>query len=93
VDEDHVPVGVGKSHVARALAHLAVRAGAVARFMKTSCILALLAGGRADRTWDRRLAELARPASSSWTTSVCASSPPLRPTTSTSSSPNAPAND
>ena len=36
------PVGVGKSHVAQALAHLA--------------------GGRADRTWDKRLAELTRPA-------------------------------
>ncbi|MGH3296998.1 MAG: ATP-binding protein, partial [Trebonia sp.] len=56
------PVGVGKSHVAQALAHLAVRAGAGARFMKTSRVLAHLAGGRADRTWDRRLAELTRPA-------------------------------
>jgi DNA replication protein DnaC len=30
--------------------------------MKTSRVLAHLAGGRADRTWDRRLAELTRPA-------------------------------
>ena len=36
------PVGVGKSHVAQALAHLA--------------------GGHADRTWDKRLRELTRPA-------------------------------
>ena len=56
------PVGVGKSHVAQALAHLAIRAGAEARFMKTSRALAHLAGGRADRTWDKRLAELTRPA-------------------------------
>jgi DNA replication protein DnaC len=56
------PVGVGKSHVAQALAHLAIRAGAEARFMKTSRVLAHLAGGRADRTWDKRLAELTRPA-------------------------------
>jgi DNA replication protein DnaC len=56
------PVGVGKSHVAQALAHLAVRAGAEARFLKTSRVLAHLAGGRADHTWDRRLAELTRPA-------------------------------
>jgi len=56
------PVGVGKSHVAQALAHLAIRAGAEARFTKTSRVLASLAGGRADRTWDRRLAELTRPA-------------------------------
>ena len=55
------PVGVGKSHVAQALAHLAIRAGAEARFMKTSRVLASLAGGKADRTWDRRLAELTRP--------------------------------
>ena len=52
----------GKSHVAQALAHLAIRAGAEARFIKTSRALAHLAGGRADRTWDKRLAELTRPA-------------------------------
>ncbi|MGH3225107.1 MAG: ATP-binding protein, partial [Streptosporangiaceae bacterium] len=42
-------VGVGKSHVAQALAHLAIRSGADARFMKTSRTLAHLAGGHADR--------------------------------------------
>ena len=56
------PVGVGKSHVAQALAHLAIRSGADARFMKTSRTLAHLAGGHADRTWDKRLRELTRPA-------------------------------
>ena len=56
------PVGVGKSHVAQALAHLAIRSGADTRFMKTSRALAHLAGGHADRTWDRRLRELTRPA-------------------------------
>jgi DNA replication protein DnaC len=56
------PVGVGKSHIAQALAHLAIRAGAETRFTKTSRVLAHLAGGRADRTWDKRLAELTRPA-------------------------------
>jgi DNA replication protein DnaC len=56
------PVGVGKSHIAQALAHLAIRSGADARFLKTSRVLAHLAGGRADRTWDKRLAELTRPA-------------------------------
>src|SRR5689334_11129038 len=56
------PVGVGKSHVAQALAHLAIRSGADARFMKTSRALAHLAGGHADRAWDRRLRELTRPA-------------------------------
>ena len=56
------PVGVGKSHVAQALGHLAIRHGADARFLKTSRALANLAGGHADRTWDKRLAELTRPA-------------------------------
>ena len=56
------PVGIGKSHVAQALAHLAIRSGADARFMKTSRALAHLAGGHADRTWDKRLRELTRPA-------------------------------
>ena len=40
------PVGVGKSHIAQALAHLAIRSGAEARFLKTSRVLASLAGGR-----------------------------------------------
>jgi DNA replication protein DnaC len=56
------PVGVGKSHVAQALGHLAIRHGADARFTKTSRALAHLAGGHADRTWHKRLRELARPA-------------------------------
>lgn len=55
------PVGVGKTHVAQALGHLAIRQGAGVRFAKTSRILADLAGGHADRTWDRRLRELVRP--------------------------------
>ena len=83
------PVGVGKSHVAQALAHLAIRAGASARFLKTSRALAHLAGGRADRTWKNASPSSPGPPSSSWTTSPCANSPPSRPTTSTSSSPNA----
>ena len=56
------PVGVGKTHIAQALAHLAIRAGAEVRFTKTSRALAELAGGHADGTWTRRLRELARPA-------------------------------
>jgi DNA replication protein DnaC len=58
----HGPVGVGKTHIAQALGHLAVRHGADVRFLKTSRVLADLAGGHADRTWPRRLAELTRPA-------------------------------
>ena len=56
------PVGVGKSHVAQALGHLAIRQGADVRFLKTSRVLATLAGGHVDRSWDKRLAELTRPA-------------------------------
>ena len=52
----------GEAHVAQALAHLAIRSGADARFLKTSRALAHLAGGHADRTWDKRLRELTRPA-------------------------------
>jgi DNA replication protein DnaC len=56
------PVGVGKSHVAQSLGHQAIRVGAEVRFAKTSRVLADLAGGHADRTWTKRLAELVRPA-------------------------------
>ena len=56
------PVGVGKTHIAQALGHLAIRNGAETRFLKTSRVLAHLAGGHADRSWDRRLRELTRPA-------------------------------
>ncbi|MFD3823522.1 IS21 family transposase [Streptomyces sp. NPDC058625] len=55
------PVGVGKTHVAQALGHQAVRQGANVRFTKTSRALAELAGGHADRTWDKRMRELVRP--------------------------------
>jgi DNA replication protein DnaC len=48
-------VGVGKTHIAQALGHLAVRQGANVRFAKTSRIVAELAGGHADRTWDKRM--------------------------------------
>ena len=57
-----ITTGVGKTHVAQALAHLAIRAGAEVRFAKTSRALAELAGGHADGTWTRRLRELTRPA-------------------------------
>src|ERR1039458_9056015 len=56
-----ITVGVGKSHVAQALGHLAIRHGADARFLKTSRALAHLAGGHADHTWHKRLGEVAPP--------------------------------
>lgn len=54
-------VGVGKTHVAQAMGHQAIRAGAEVRFHKTSRILADLAGGHADRTFDKRLAGHVKP--------------------------------
>jgi DNA replication protein DnaC len=55
------PVSVGKTHVAQGLGHLAIRQGAEVRLMKTSRLLATLAGGHADRSWDKRLRELVQP--------------------------------
>ncbi len=56
------PVGVGKTFIAQALGHNVIRRGGEVRFAKTSRVLADLAGGHADRTWDRRLREYTRPA-------------------------------
>ena len=56
----HGPVGVGKTHIAQALAHHACRHGHTAMFTKTSRLLADLAGGHADRTWNTRLRRWAR---------------------------------
>lgn len=58
----HGPVGVGKSHVAQALGHAACRHGHSVIFTKTSRLLADLAGGHADRSWENRLRRWARPA-------------------------------
>jgi len=58
----HGPVGVGKSHVAQALGHAACRHGYSVVFTKTSRLLADLAGGHADRSWEARLRRWARPA-------------------------------
>jgi DNA replication protein DnaC len=57
----HGPVGVGKSHVAQALGHAACRRGHNVIFAKTSRLLADLAGGHADRSWETRLRRWARP--------------------------------
>ncbi|HUP71059.1 MAG TPA: ATP-binding protein [Acidimicrobiales bacterium] len=58
----HGPVGVGKSMIAQALGHLACRRGHSVAFTKTSRLLADLAGGHADRSWESRLRRWARPA-------------------------------
>lgn len=55
------PVGVGKTHVAQALGHLAIRHGVNVRFAKTGRVLAELAGSPADRIREKRISELVRP--------------------------------
>ncbi len=55
------PTGVGKSHLAQALAHEAVRQGHEVLFVNTHKMLQHLHGGRADGTWERRLAQYLRP--------------------------------
>ena len=57
----HGPVGVGKSMIAQALGHQACRRGHSVAFTKTSRLLADLAGGHADRSWETRLRRWARP--------------------------------
>jgi DNA replication protein DnaC len=54
------PVGVGKTHVAQALGHIACRRGFSVTFAKTSRLLAELAGGHLDHTWEQRMRRLAR---------------------------------
>ena len=58
----HGPVGVGKTHLAVALAHQACRRGHDVAFMTCSRLLAELAGGHADRSFAARLKRLAKPA-------------------------------
>ncbi len=57
----HGPVGVGKTMIAQALGHQACRRGYTVAFTKTSRLLADLAGGHADRSFETRLARWARP--------------------------------
>jgi len=56
------PVGVGKTHLAAALAHQACRRGHDAMFITASRLLADLAGGHADHSFPARLKRLAKPA-------------------------------
>jgi DNA replication protein DnaC len=56
----HGPVGVGKSHIAIALGHLAARRGYDVSFTTGSRLLAELAGGHADRSFELRLRRLAK---------------------------------
>jgi len=56
------PTGVGKSHLAQALAHEACRQGFDVLFVNTHKMLQHLHGGRADGTWAKRLHGYLRPA-------------------------------
>jgi DNA replication protein DnaC len=58
----HGPVGVGKSHLAIALGHLACRRGLEVSFVTCAHLLAHLAGGHVDRSFAKRVRELTRPA-------------------------------
>ncbi len=55
------PSGVGKSHLAQALAHEACRQGFDVVFTSTHKMLHHLHGGRADGSFERRLAQYVRP--------------------------------
>jgi len=55
------PSGVGKSHLAQALAHEACRQGFDVLFSNTHKMLVHLNGGRADGSFERRLAGYVRP--------------------------------
>jgi len=56
------PTGVGKSHLAQALAHEACRQGFDVLFVNTHKMLQHINGGRADDTLERRLQSVLRPA-------------------------------
>lgn len=56
------PTGVGKSHLAQALAHEACRRGHEVCFVSTAKMLTHLAGGRADGTLAHRFTRYLRPA-------------------------------
>lgn len=53
------PTGVGKSHLAQAIGHRAVRAGHDVLFVTANQLFAQLRAGRGDGTYERRLTRLA----------------------------------
>lgn len=55
------PAGVGKTHLAQALGHEAVRQGRDVLYARTSRMLAQINGGRADGSYERRLNAYLRP--------------------------------
>lgn len=55
------PTGVGKTHLAQALAHAACRQGLDVSFTSAHTMLRRLNAGRADSTYEKRLASYVRP--------------------------------
>lgn len=55
------PVGVGKSHLIKAIGHQACRMGYQVLYIRTSRLLSDLGGGHADGTWDSRLRRYLKP--------------------------------
>jgi DNA replication protein DnaC len=49
------PVGVGKSHIAQALGHIACRMGYDVLYTKAAKMFRYLNGGRADNSWETRI--------------------------------------
>lgn len=49
------PVGVGKSHIAQALGHIACRMGYGVLYTKAAKMFRYLNGGRADNSWEMRI--------------------------------------
>lgn len=49
------PVGVGKSHIAQALGHVACRMGYDVLYSKAAEMFRQIHGGRADNSWERRI--------------------------------------
>lgn len=56
------PVGVGKSHIAQALGHVACRMGWDVLYIKAAMMFRYLNGGRADNSWERRIKHYINPA-------------------------------
>lgn len=54
------PAGVGKSHLAQAIGHRAVRRGLNVLFLGANQLFAQLRAGRGDGTYDKRMARLAK---------------------------------
>ena len=55
------PSGVGKSHAAQALGHIACRKGYEVTYERTSVLLDWIRAGRGDGTYQRRLRQGRRP--------------------------------